>query len=226
MARKKYKDFVMRDIAESDQRRKGLEAMWQREVAQRDAARKSAVEDYKAVMESAPDFSEDDTGEMRAAWENQDHVKAVKDRMKAHIQSSLEESRGAASLTVAPGSAELNKAQFGSKAQPLAPKFRGGFGQAPKALPTDPKVGEEVTIDNTKIKVTGELRKKGNEVYIMGVDENGKVVGFNRKSLANKKKKPPEEEPTGEEYKGSKTITGAARGLVATSQREDAPYTP
>jgi hypothetical protein len=213
-SRKKYKEFVMADIAASDQRRKGLEAMWQREVAKRDADRKGAVDDYNTVMETAPDFSDDDTGEMRAAWENQDHVKAAKERMRAHIEASLQETRGAVDLRVDPQSAEMGRAEHGSKFQPLAPKFRGGFGQAPKALPTDPKAG-----------VTGELRRKGNEVFIMGLDENGKVVGFNRKSLA-KKKKPPEEEPTGAEYRGSEAITGAARGLIHTSQREDAPYTP
>jgi hypothetical protein len=226
-SREKYKSFIMADIAGSDRRRKALETMWTAEQDKVTAERKSAVDEYNSVMKNAPDFGDDDEGLLRAAWENEPHVQVVKDRMKAHIQSSLDSSnRSKASIKVAPGSEELGKAQHGTKFQGLSPKYGKGFGQPPKAQPGDPKDGDVKTIEGTEINFTGEIRKneKGEE-FLMGKDKDGNDVGVRREQF-KKKKKDPEVEPTGEEYKGFGPLKALVGAVGRTAQREDAPYTP
>jgi hypothetical protein len=226
-SRDKYKQFVMNDIASSDRRRKALETMWTAEQDKVTAERKSAVDEYNSVMKNAPDFGDDDEGLLRAAWENEPHVQAAKDRMKTHIEASLNQSnRGKSSMQVAPGSAELGKAQFGTKFQPLAPKYSGGFGQPPKAKPGDPEAGDIRTIGNVKVTFSGEIIGKGGKEFLMGTDENGNRVGVPRAELSKKSKKDPEVEPTGAEYRGSKALRAIGGAVVGTAQREDVPFTP
>jgi len=225
-SRDKYKSFIMADIAASDQRRKGLEGMWRAEQEKITADRKSAVDEYNSIMKNAPDFGDDDEGLLRAAWENEPHVQAAKDRMKAHIQASMEQNKGAMSMEVAPGSKELGKAQHGTKFKPLAPKYSEGFGQPPKAKEGDPKKGESLTVGNVKVTFSGKIIGKGGQEYLMGTDEKGNRVGVPRSELGKKKKKDPEVEPTGEEYKGSKRLQAITGFLGRQATREDVPYTP
>jgi hypothetical protein len=217
-AKDRVKQLAMSDIAESTQRRTALETMWKNEVAARDKARKDAVDDYNKVMENAPDFGDDEDGTLRAAWENEPHVQAAKDRMRAHIESSLQEQQGAMSISAAKGSAELGKAQHGSKFQPLAPSKRSGFG-TPKyqVKPGDIKKaeGHDVELDGKTINKGGKIFYMG---YIINKDGNRVRVGIPEADMDKKpsvKSKPPEEEPTGaeSEYRGNKllrAITGAA----------------
>jgi hypothetical protein len=217
----------MADIAGSDRRRKALEAMWKAEQDKVTAERKSAVDEYNSVMKNAPDFGDDDEGLLRAAWENKPHVQAVKDRMTAHIQASLDSSnRGKSSMQVAPGSAELGKAQFGTKFQPLAPKYSGGFGQPPKAKPGDPKAGDTRTFGKVKVQFSGEVIEKDGKRFLMGTDDKGNPVGVPEAEFNKQAKKDPEVEPTGEEYRGFGPLKALIGGLGRTAQREDAPYTP
>jgi hypothetical protein len=93
-SRAKYKEFVQKDIAASERRRKALETMWQVEKNQEMAARKQAVEECNAYAAGAPDPKKDITGELRAAYFNTPLGKTVTDNLTAHIQYSMNKNKG------------------------------------------------------------------------------------------------------------------------------------
>ena len=158
-ARDKSKALIVADIQASDARRKGLEAMWTREQERVTSARKSAIEDYKTVMDTAPDFEDDTEGTLRAAWENQPHVRAVKDRMRAHIEASMASSRPARVDTGPQGKKTITNRPPQPKAQPVQPDV----GEPPKEEPKR----KEITVrlpNGSKGTVVG---KNKNKVKVM-----------------------------------------------------------
>jgi hypothetical protein len=115
----KYKDFVQKDIDAAHKRRSALEGMWQAEKDADIAAKKAAVEDYKAATSNAPDPKSDPTGELRAAFMNSPLVKRASAALQAHIAKSMQESKGAT-----PESAGLVVGEQGS-GESVASKFQG-----------------------------------------------------------------------------------------------------
>jgi len=211
-AAERNKNRIMKNIEDSDKRRKALEAMWKAEKDAVTRERKAAIEEYKGIMETEPDFKDDDEGTQRAAWNNQPHVKAAKEKIKAHIEASMQQSNPARVDVDASGKKTITN-------RPRRPE------QA-KSKPGDPAKGDTQTIGNVKVTFSGEVIGKGGQEYLMGTDENGNRVGVPRAELAKGKKTDPEVEPTGEEYVGSPTARKAARGLIATATDERVPFTP
>jgi hypothetical protein len=84
----KHKDVVRRSIAASEKRRAALKSMYQAEKDAEFAARKQALEEYKAYAEGAPDPKLDVSGEGRAAYFNTAIGKQVTGNLGAHIQAS------------------------------------------------------------------------------------------------------------------------------------------
>jgi hypothetical protein len=211
-ARDKYKKFILADIEGSHKRRQALETMWKAETDKSNADRKSAVQEYKTVMESEPDFTDDDEGIQRARWNNQPHVQAAKDRMRTHIEASMQQSNPARQETDAQGKITLTNQPKRSQTTKT------------KAKETDPQAGNTGTFGKVKIQFTGEVIEKDGQRYFMGTDENGRKVGV-PEAQYKKRKKDPEVEETGE-YRGNKPLRAIAGFLGKTATREDVPYTP
>jgi hypothetical protein len=176
--------------------------MWQAESEKVTSERKAAVDEYNSIMKNAPDFGDDDDGTLRAAWENEPHVQAAKDRMKAHIQASLDSSnrRPARVDTDAKGNKTITN---------RPPKA--------KAKPGDPKKGDTQTVEGVEVSFSGEVIERGGQRFFMGTDEDGKKVGVPQSALQGKKKD-PEVEPTGKEledyYRGQTRPTISRAGDI------------
>jgi hypothetical protein len=209
----------MADIAGSDRRRKALETMWKAEQDKVTAERQSAVDDYNSLMKNAPDFGDDEEGLLRASWENKPHVRAIKDRMTAHIEASLVKSKeltaGAAGLQVGkPSGDPRHPGEAGSpQERPVAKKYQG-FDAKPKPK-FEVKRGEMRKVGKVEIELSGEVAYKDGKVFYMGMTKDGQVVGIPEAELGKKfAKKDPEVEPTGEEYRGISLFRKAGRAAT------------
>jgi hypothetical protein len=116
----KYKDFVQKDIDAAHKRRAALEGMWKAEKDADIAAKKQAVEDYKAATANAPDPKSDPTGELRAAYMNSPLVQKASAALQAHIAKSMEARKGAT-----PESAKLVVGDTPEGGETVASKFQG-----------------------------------------------------------------------------------------------------
>jgi hypothetical protein len=216
-SRQKYKDYVAKDIADSERRRAALEAMWQREKDAETAKRKQAIEEYKVYAEGAPDPKTDIGGVARAAYFNTDLGKKVTDQMSVIIQSSMDKSNR--NDPNSPRNQGVSREEF-KQAETVGQKFTG-YGRKAKDKAgagiekAESVTGTTQTINGEKVTFSGETGKDKKGAYYVGVLPNSRKVKVRKGDYK------PDKKDAGGDYKGFEWPGNLLRAGAKVTDVED-----